>query len=117
MKWRGLVMGVISLLLAGSLAAATLTESQKVDLLISKIAELKGAVFIRNGTEHGAKEAAEHLQLKRGKAGKRFDTAEQFIECCASKSSLSGSDYLIRFSDGHTEKAGDFLRQQLKQLD
>jgi len=35
-------------------------------------------------------------------AGKRVKTAEDFIRCCASVSSISGSKYRIRFADGRT---------------
>lgn len=118
MKRRPLITGLLlsSLGCVSIVLAEPNTESAKIDRLIQKIRELEGAVFIRNGTEHSAQEAAEHLQLKRSKAGKRLQTAEDFIRYCATKSSLSGEPYLIRFKDGHSEPAAEFLRNYLKTL-
>lgn len=90
-----------------------LTEAQKIDRLIGYVGSLEGAVFIRNGREHTAEDAAKHMQLKRDKAGDRCDTAEEFIRVCASFSSRSGEAYLIRLPDGRTRTAEDVLREQL----
>jgi hypothetical protein len=86
-----------------------LTEEQIINHLIEYVKNLKGAVFIRNGSEYTAKEAAEHLQLKRKKAGSSIKTASEFILNCASKSSVSGKDYLIKLSDGKTFRAAHLL--------
>lgn len=94
-------------------APAAMTEAQKIERLITHIGQLDGAVFIRNGKEHSAEDAAKHMRLKRDKAGERCDTAEEFIRVCASFSSRSGEAYLIRFPDGRTRTAEDVLREQL----
>ncbi|MBL8822011.1 MAG: DUF5329 domain-containing protein [Planctomycetia bacterium] len=94
-----------------------LSESQKIDKLISSVESLKDARFIRNGTEYSAQEAAEHLRLKLKNAGDSIQTASQFIEHVASKSSLSGEVYLIRLSDGSTLTARDFFEQELAKLE
>jgi hypothetical protein len=96
--------------------AAPLTEAQKIDRLIAAVEALEGATFVRNGTEHSPKEAAKHLREKRDYAGAQLKTADQFIEEIASKSSLSGDEYEIRFSDGRVVKAGEFLKGELKKL-
>jgi hypothetical protein len=94
-----------------------LTDAQKIDRLIAHVRALEGAVFIRNGREHTAEEAAKHMQLKRDKAGERCDTAEEFIRVCASFSSRSGEAYLIRLPDGRTRTAEDVLRERLATLE
>ena len=76
--------------------------------------ELKGAKFVRNGTEYEAPAAASHLRLKLKAAGRKVKTAEDFIQYCASRSSISGEPYLIRFTDGTTVKSEAFFRNQLK---
>ena len=101
---------------AATPAPAPMTEAQKIDALVAHIARLDGAIFIRNGKEHSAADAADHLRLKRDKAGERCDTAEEFIRVCASFSSRSGEAYLIRFPDGRTRTAEDVLREQLATL-
>jgi hypothetical protein len=83
-------------------AQQPLTEEQKIDHLITLIRNLKGATFIRNGDEHTAVAAADHLQMKREKAGARVKTAQDFIDKIASKSSMSGELYMIRFANGKT---------------
>lgn len=94
-----------------------LSETQKIDRLIGFIASLQGAVFIRNGSEYGPQQAADHLRMKLGKAGDRVKTADDFIKLCASHSYVSGEAYLIRFPDGRTRTAEDVLREQLAHME
>jgi hypothetical protein len=98
-------------------AAPPLTDAQKIDRLIAYVGKLEGAVFIRNGDEHSAADAAKHLAYKRRKAGDRVKTPDDFIRLCASHSSQSGDAYLIRFADGRTRTAEDVLRDELARLE
>ncbi len=93
-----------------------MTEAQKIDALILHVEKLQDAVFIRNGTEHSCRDAADHMRTKRRNAGSRIKTASDFIELAASKSSVSGKPYLIRFSDGREVEAGTYLKGVLVQL-
>jgi hypothetical protein len=93
------------------------TEVQKIEALIQAVADLEGAVFIRNGTEHTAKAAADHLRLKWRNAGPRVKTAPDFIRNCASESSLSGKPYEIRLNDGRTVLSRDWLWTELKRIE
>jgi hypothetical protein len=98
-------------------APAPVTEAQKIEALIQAVADLQGAVFIRNGSEHPPKEAAEHLRLKWKNAGRRVKTAPEFIQYCASGSSMSGKPYEIRLEDGRTVLARDWLWTELKRME
>ncbi|HZW50528.1 MAG TPA: DUF5329 family protein, partial [Rudaea sp.] len=69
--------------------------------------------FIRNGVEYDAAKAADHLRLERRYAGSRVTTAEDFIVCCATGSSITGEKYRIRLHDGRTVDAAAFLRDRL----
>lgn len=91
-------------------------EADKIQYLISSVETLKGAQFIRNGKAYGAKMAGDHLRLKLKVAGDQIKTAEDFIRHCASKSSLSGEPYQIRFSDGTTLESAVFFRRKLKEF-
>lgn len=102
-------------LLSGTVSAGGATERMKIEYLITSIENLKGAKFIRNGTEHDGKEAAEHLRMKLQKAGDRVRTADDFIRLCASKSWLSGKPYMIRSSDGKTINSEEFFGEKLKE--
>lgn len=98
-------------------APAPIPETQKIEALIQAVADLQGAVFIRNGTEHTPREAADHLRLKWKNAGRRVKTAPEFIQYCASGSSLSGKPYEIRLQDGRTVSARDWLWTELKRME
>lgn len=98
-------------------APAPLPEAQKIEALIQAVADLQGAVFIRNGTKHTPKEAADHLRLKWKNAGRRVKTAPEFIQHCASGSSLSGRPYEIQLRDGRTVPARDWLWTELKRME
>lgn len=97
--------------------APSLDEARKIDRLIAYVGGLQGALFIRNGDEHQAAEAARHLQMKREKAGRRVQTAGDFIRLCASHTDLAKEAYLIRFADGRTRTAEDVLREELARLE
>jgi hypothetical protein len=94
-----------------AVAAEAVVNPEIAELL--RYVEQSDVRFIRNGSEYGAKEGAEHLRAKLAKAGSRVKTAEDFIEGVASKSYLSGEKYLVKFKDGHTEPTGDWLRAHL----
>ena len=49
---------------AVSVSAQESIEKKKIEFLISSLETLKGAKFIRNGSEHDGKEAMEHLRMK-----------------------------------------------------
>ncbi len=102
--------------LAANSQQQTYTDNQKIDHLITYISKLNDAVFIRNESEHSAKDAAAHLQMKREKAGKRIKSVEDFIVKLASKSSMSGEPYMIRFKNGKEFSCEMVLRLELKRL-
>ena len=88
-------------------------EDQRIAFLINSIAEMHDTTFIRNGSEYDAKHAADHLRLKLRFAGNQVQTAEDFIVCCGTGSSMSGQPYAIRFADGHIVRSADFLHAKL----
>jgi hypothetical protein len=111
-----LVTAVIALaLISGMVHAQDPVEKKKIDFLISSAEMLKGAKFIRNGTEYDGKEAAEHLRMKLQNAGGRVRTADDFIRHCASTSSISGKPYQIRSYDGKTIPSEQYFREKLKE--
>jgi hypothetical protein len=91
-------------------------EDQKIEFLISAIAELPDAVFIRNGSEYSAQQAADHMHLKLRRAGDRVKTVDDFIAYCATGSSVSGQPYTIKFQDGRVVPSADFLRAKLTEF-
>ncbi|MDB6173435.1 MAG: hypothetical protein JWL59_2746 [Chthoniobacteraceae bacterium] len=92
-------------------------ENVRIESLVKTLEGLKGAKFIRNGSEYGASEAGSHLRMKLAKAGDKVKTAEDFIQLCASQSYLSGKKYQIKMSDGKVVEAGAYLTARLKEND
>jgi hypothetical protein len=94
-----------------------LEEREKIERLLKAVESAEGVVFIRNGAEHSAKDAAAHLRTKWSAAGGEIKTADDFIEKIASKSSLSGEPYRVRLADAKEVLAGEFLREKLSQIE
>ncbi len=107
---------LLALAAVTAVAKPPMTETQKIEALIDSIQQIKGAVFIRNGSEYSADQAIHHLRMKWDSAGSRVKTAQDFIKYCASESSFSGKKYQIRFPDGKVEDSEDFFNEQLKKM-
>ena len=108
---------VIALVAGGSLAEVSAIEAARIERLIQYIAAQRHLKFVRNGTAYSCTEAARFLRGKFDKMGEHVNTAAQFIEQIASRSSTSGQAYLIRFADGRTVMAAQFLGDELRRMD
>ena len=102
---------VMLLTAIGSAAWAADKTDEEVQYLLSFVAS-SGCTFIRNGTEHDAAGAADHLRLKYSRGGKYVNNADQFIDRLATESSWSGKKYTVT-CDGVTQPSGDWLHQAL----
>lgn len=89
-------------------------EEARINTMLAALEKQAGIVFIRNGSEHTAAEAASHLRLKLSKTRDRLDSAEQFIDKVASSSSLTGQPYLVREAGKGERPANAFLHELLK---
>ena len=106
---------IIIALFSLAVSAQENSEKKKIDFLIYSVENLKGAKFIRNNTEYGSTDAAKHLRMKLEKAGNHVRTADDFIRLCASQSYVTGSPYMIKYSDGKTITSEKYLREKLKE--
>ena len=93
------------------------SEDARIERLIAPVGSLSDATFIRNGTDHNPREAAEHLRRKWQASADSITTAEGFVNRIATKSSWSGQPYRIRLADGTVVVAGDFLHERLRELE
>jgi len=98
------------------LASAKTAPSPDIERLIQRVEHAQGVVFIRNGSEHTAAEAAAHLRRKLGAAHGRITTAEQFIDVLGTKSSMTGQVYRVRLANGRTIDSAVWLRQLLREV-
>jgi Family of unknown function (DUF5329) len=110
--WLFALLGLLAL----PAHARDAVEDRKIDYLIGAVEQMHDATFIRNGGEYNAQQAADHMRLKLKYAGNRVRTAQDFILCCATGSSITGTPYQIKFADGHTVPSADFLRQRLAEF-
>jgi Family of unknown function (DUF5329) len=92
-------------------------EQTRIDRLIRFIESQKDMKFIRNGTEYSCAEAAKFLRGKMEAMGAEVTTAREFIERIGSKSSMSGQPYQVKFADGKTMLAAQFLSEELKRIE
>jgi len=88
------------------------TADGEVQYLLGFV-ERSGCTFHRNGADHDAADAADHLRLKYRRGGKYVNNADQFIDRLASESSWSGETYTVT-CDGQTEPSGEWLHRALE---
>lgn len=92
------------------------TEVARIEALLQAV-KTSGVSFIRNGEAYSAAQAAEHLKSKWEKGARYVNSAEDFIDNIASRSSVSGKPYLVVLPDGRKLAAAVWLRGLLKAAD
>lgn len=88
------------------------TVDKTVLHLIDHVAE-SGLTFIRNNDKYTAVEAAEHMNKKYQHFRKDINTAEDFIQRCASRSLLSGKAYLVINEQNEQVRTSEWLELEL----
>ncbi|MEP4146666.1 MAG: DUF5329 domain-containing protein [Halioglobus sp.] len=83
----------------------------EVEYLLSYVAS-SGCTFHRNGSDHDAAGAADHLRLKYRRGGKYVNNAEQFIDRLATESSWTGRKYTVTCG-GEQQGSGEWLHRAL----
>lgn len=89
----------------------------EVNFLLGYI-EGSGCAFYRNGAWHDSKAAQEHIRdkYKYLAAKNQINSAEEFIEKAATKSSFSGLAYAVRCNGGSPLTSNRWLRDELARL-
>jgi len=95
-------------------AAPPTVAQTEINYLLGFI-ERSGCEFYRNGSWYDSKRAQAHMRDKYEMlaATDRIDTAEDFIEKAATKSSLSGEPYQVRCGGGKAVRSNQWLRDAL----
>ena len=109
---RKIRMAVGPLLWLLSLPVMAGDSTTEIQYLLESIGQSQ-CVFIRNGETHAATEAESHLRMKYRNGTFWVNSAEQFIERIASKSSWSGDLYYIDCPDTDRQPSGDWLSEKL----
>ncbi len=103
-------------LLAFGIGVFAATPEDEINALLTEVQNQNGLVFIRNGSEYSASQAADHLRVKWKAGGDRIKSAEEFIIYCGTKASVSGVKYKVRLSNGKEQFADEFLTGVLARL-
>lgn len=99
-------------LLSGTVLADLTPEADaEVQYLLSFVSD-SGCIFIRNGSEKSAADAADHLRLKYSRGKRYVNSADQFIDRLASESSWTGKKYTVSCA-GQTRESGSWLHRAL----
>ena len=114
---RGFLAGAISMLAMAAHAAPPAHEQSRIERLIHFVESQKDMKFVRNGSEYNCADAGKFLRGKLEAMGAEVTTAREFIERIASKSSMSGELYHVKFADGKLIPAAQFLGEELKRMD
>lgn len=113
----GLMIGLF--LSAGGAPAADMPplSEEEVTHLLTYL-DKSGCKFGRNGDWHTAKDAAKHLNEKKAYLVNQGSvaSAEAFIAKAASKSSMTGSPYLVQCGDAPAVESGPWLTLELNRL-
>ena len=112
-RWIRSLLPVLLVVASSPALAVDEATDAEIDYLLVAVAD-SGCTFIRNGKEHNADDARDHLQMKRRRGKRFFDSTEEFIERLASKSSWTGKPYRIR-CDGDEVDAGDWFTALLSE--
>ena len=115
---RSFLVSVTTLMALQAVAAAPAPHEQtRIEKLIRFVETHKDVKFIRNGTEYSCADAGKFLRGKLESMGKEVTTAREFIERIASKSSMSGKPYEVKFADGRTMPVAQLLTEELKRIE
>lgn len=100
----------------GLQAAPSPEANAEINALLNFV-EHSDCRFIRNGSEYSGSAASAHLQKKLEYLENKglVDSAEDFIDRAASKSSMSGKPYQVSCPDGKQD-ASTWLNSELKRL-
>jgi hypothetical protein len=99
-----------------ALATPGPTEQKLIDQLIHDVRGMGNTVFVRNGMEYTAQEAADHLHEKFIYFRDEIKSADDFIRLCATKSEITGLAYHVRDAAGVMHESAAYLSAHLAQL-
>ena len=109
---------IVPIFLTWSISAGMENNAEKEILHLFDYLEKSNCEFNRNGIWYSPQEAAKHLERKYHWLLKKglVNTAEQFIDRAASRSSMSGEPYWVRCGDSEPIKSSDWFTEELRRF-
>ena len=117
--FRNLCCAIFLLAGAPGLAGATPSpnEGKVIESLIQRVSNRANMVFLRNGNEYSAADAAKHMREKYEYFKQEIVTAEDFILRCGTRSEMSKAPYKVKLAGGNAVRdSSDFLHEELRAL-
>jgi len=104
---------LIFLVFSGSVGAdVPPAQKPEVEHLLDFVQQ-SSCIIERNGTSYPASKAVSHIQKKYAYFKSDIETTEDFIDFSASKSTMSGNDYLVSCGDSKQIKTREWLLKEL----
>ena len=99
-------------------SAAMENNAEKEILHLFEYLKKSNCEFNRNGSWYSPDEAVKHLKTKYRYLMRKglINTAEQFIDRAASRSSMSGKSYLVRCADSRPAQSSEWFTDELKRF-
>jgi hypothetical protein len=88
------------------------TRDREITYLLNAVAT-SDCTFFRNDVPYSSSEAAVHIGKKYDYLRDKIGSAEEFIELCASQSSMSGKPYMIKCGDSDAVPSRAWLKNRL----
>ncbi len=88
-------------------------DTETIEYLIDYVSQ-SDMIFVRNFSKHKPNSAAKHIRKKYDYFLDDISSPEEFIELCASKSLVTGSEYNVVDPAGKKIKSRDWLLGALK---
>ena len=116
-KLSALVVSLSVALSSAEAAGLPAGSRAEIDALLNRLGE-SSCQFNRNGTLYTATEAKAHLAVKLNYLLERelVGSTEQFIDLAASKSSISGENYLVVCQGAQAVPSSSWLNAELQKL-
>jgi len=111
-SWQAYCL-IAALAFFSTAATADQATDPEIEYLLEFVAS-SGCSFHRNGEDHNSADAADHLRLKYRRGIKYANSAEQYIDRLASKSSWSDEPYTVT-CDGQTQTSSAWLHEALRE--
>lgn len=112
MLCASLILGFLTLL--PLTVSADVPEPQKREVLhLLAFVVSTDCTFERNGSKHTGEEAYNHIKRKYGHFRSKITTTEEFIEYSATKSTVSGKEYLVYCDSSAPVTSKNWLLEEL----
>ncbi|UTV99002.1 MULTISPECIES: DUF5329 domain-containing protein [Marinomonas] len=109
-------MKILFFLIMTILTTSVFASTQDEINHLLEYVEKTNCQYERNGSMYNGKEAFDHIQRKYDYYQDKIKSAEDFIDYSASKSAISGKQYLIHCEGNKVVKSSDWLAAELKRF-